>query len=219
MVKLRIVYSANPHQTLEWEEACLKTRRNLKSRERRLRQFRIKNDDCVLDLGCGDGLNISILRQMDVDKVVGIDISKELLELAKQTNPGTKFYVGSAQKIPFKAESFDVVLVDSVFHHLMEYEDTAREIKRVLKRGGRLCFIEPHKSLLRSALDFVSILPGSQYLPFLGNRVVAYRQEIDLMTHWLKTENEFLKALERHGFKKKFCREDFLSIIACYNKL
>lgn len=218
MVKSDIVYSANPHQTLKWEEACLKTRRNLKSRERRLRQFRIKSDDDILDLGCGDGLNISILRQMGINKVVGVDISNELLRLAKQNNPGVKFYVGSAQSIPFTARSFNVVLVDSVFHHLMEYNGAVREIKRVLKPRGRLCFIEPHKSLLRILLDLVSVLPGSQYLPFLGNRAVAYRQEINLMNHWLKTENEFLETLRRHRFKRKFCREDFLSIVACYSK-
>lgn len=217
MVKSKIVYSVNPHQTLEWETACLKTRRNLKSRERRLRQFGIKKGEHVLDLGCGDGLNISILRQKGVNKIIGVDISKELLKLAKDNNPGIKFYVGSAQSIPFAAGSFDIVLVDSVFHHLMEYEEAVKEIKRVLKPRGRLCFVEPHRSPLRALLDFVSTLPGSQYLPFIGNRAIAYREEIELMSHWLRTENEFLDTLERHGFKKKSCREDFLSIVACYS--
>lgn len=172
----------------------------------------------VLDLGCGDGLNIAILWKMGIKKMVGVDISGKLLQLAKRNNPKIKFYLGSAQKIPFKSNSFDIVLVDSVFHHLMGYEDAVKEIKRVLRKDGCLCFIEPHKSLLRSALDFVSVLPFSKYLPLIGNRAFAYQEEIELMSHWLRTEDEFLEALRQYGFKKKFLREDFLSIVACYSK-
>lgn len=211
-------YSINPLQTPEWETACLKTRRNLKSREKRLRQFNFKKSDKVLDLGCGDGLNITLLRKKGIKNVVGIDISPELLTLAKKNNPKNKFLIGSAQKIPFKAREFDVVLVDSVFHHLMEYPKAVSEIKRVLQSGGRLYFIEPHSSPLRGLLDFVSILPYSEHLPFIGNRAYAYREEIDLMTHWLNTENEFIETLEKNGFKEEFKRVDFLSIIASYKK-
>lgn len=212
-------YKINPHQTLEWESACLKTRRNLKSREKRLRQFKINKSAFLLDLGCGDGLNIGILRKMGIRKLAGVDISQELLRFARANNPGIKFYVGSAQKIPFKAKSVDIVLVDSVFHHLMEYDKAILEIKRVLKPGGRLCFIEPHKSPIRSILDCVSVLPLSGHLPFIGNRAVAYREEIELMTHWLATEDDFLGTLLRSGFKEEFCREDFLSIIASYRRI
>lgn len=212
-------YSANPLQTPEWETACLKTRRNLKSRKKRLDQFKIRKSDIVLDLGCGDGLNITLLHKMGVKNISGVDISPELVALARKNNTKTKFKIGSAQKIPFKANEFDVVLVDSVFHHLMEYSGAASEIKRVLKPKGRLCFVEPHNSPIRGLLDFVSVIPGSEHLPFIGNRAAAYREEIDLMTHWLNTESEFIETLVKNGFKEEFKRVDFLSIIASYKKV
>jgi len=212
-------YKVNPHQTLEWEDSCVETRRDLKSREKRLRMFNIKRTDSVLDLGCGDGLNVALLNKIGIKKVVGVDISKKLLRMAKKKNPNTKFYVGSAETLPFKASSFNIVLIDSVLHHLMDYGKPAREIKRVLKKGGRLCFMEPHKTLLRSLMDMVCILPFSNYFPFIGKRAKAYKQEIELMTHWLATEDEFLDTLKKNGFRKIFLIKDFLSIVAAFRKI
>ena len=211
-------YKINPHQTLEWEDSCVETRRDLKSRNGRLRMFNIKKTDSVLDLGCGDGLNIMLLNNMGIKEVIGVDISKKLLKMAKANNPKTKFYVGSAESLPFRTNSFDIVLIDSVLHHLMEYEEPAKEIKRVLKKGGCLCFMEPHKSFLRSLIDFICILPFSDYFPVIGKRAKAYKQEIELMKHWLTTEDEFLDTLKKYGFKKVFLIEDFLSIVAAFRK-
>lgn len=215
---MTITYKANPHQTLEWEDSCVETRRDLNSRKKRLRIMKIKKSDSILDLGCGDGLNIMLLNQMGIKKVVGMDISEKLLKMAEERNPKTKFFVGSAQKTPFKANTFDIVLIDSVLHHLMEYGDAVKEFKRILKSGGRLCFMEPHQSLARRIIDFVCILPLSNYYPIIGKRAKAYKEEYDLMTHWLATEDEFLDTLNKNGFKKVFLTEDFLSIVASYRK-
>lgn len=212
------IYKANPHQTLEWEDSCVETRRDLRSRRKKLDMFNLKKTDTVLDLGCGDGLNVSLLYEMGIKKVIGVDISDKLLKMAKVNNPKAKFYLGSAQKIPAKDSTFNIVLVDSVFHHLMEYGEAVREIKRVLKKEGMLCFMEPHKSFIRTSMDFVSTLPFSNYYPFIGKRAKAYKEEIDLMTHWLLTEDDFLSTLEEQGFKKKFYKVVFLSIVACYKK-
>ncbi len=51
-------------QTTEWEHACVHTRRNTESRKKRLLQFSFRPDDKILDLGCGDGVNIQVLRSM-----------------------------------------------------------------------------------------------------------------------------------------------------------
>lgn len=216
---IMVYYKVNPHQTLEWEDSCVETRRDLKSRKKRLTMFNIKKTDSVLDLGCGDGLNINLLKKMDVEEVVGVDISKKLLKMAQKNNPMTKFYLGSAESLPFKENTFDVVLIDSVLHHLMEYEKPTKEIKRVLKTGGSLCFTEPHRSLLRSLIDFICMLPFSDYFPIIGKRARAYKQEIELMTHWLATEREFLDVIKKNGFKKIFLIEDFLSIVAAFRKV
>lgn len=206
------------HQTHEWEIACVKTRRSKEKRKKRIRLFSIKKKDKVLDLGCGDGLNISILHSLGIRDVVGVDISKELIRLAKKNNSKTKFYVGSAEKLPFKKETFDVIFVDSVFHHIIDYQKVVKELKRVLKKNGKLCFIEPHKSPLRLMIDFICVLPISKFMPILKERREAYLGEIDFMTHWLATEKDFYQTLEKNKFTEEFTRKDFLSIVGQYKR-
>jgi len=116
-------------QTRSWEQACLKSRRNLNSRKRRLLLFKIKKTDKGLDLGCGDGLNLKLLKEMGIKDLTGVDISEDLIEKAKKMNPEVKFYLASAEKLPFKSNSFNIVLVDSVFHHFLRYDKALSEIK------------------------------------------------------------------------------------------
>ena len=205
-------------QTKEWENACIHTRRDIAKREKRLQIFSIKKTNKVLDLGCGDGLNVGILHKLGIKDVVGVDISTELLKEARKNNPKAKFILGSAEKLPFKAQTFDIVFVDSVFHHLLEYNKTIIEIRRVLKPHGLLCFIEPHRSFFRWLLDFISILPISSFFPVIKERRIAYLGEKRFMTHWLATEDEFYKKLEKGKFKKNFLRQDFLSVVGEYRK-
>ncbi len=203
-------------QSHHWEEACIKTRRNLNERKRRISFLEIGRKDRVLDLGCGDGLNVKVLRKMGIRDVIGIDISPELLSIARKENRDNKFYLASAEKLPFKANYFDVVFVDSVFHHFMKYDRAIEEIKRVLKNGGKLCFIEPHRSILRSFYDFISTSFVANFMPSLKRRGKSYLGEIRFMKHWLSTEEIFYKTLSKMGFREKTKRSDVLSIIATY---
>ncbi len=206
-------------QTTEWEHACVHTRRNTESRKKRLLQFSFRPDDKILDLGCGDGVNIQVLRSMGMKKLVGVDISSDLLKDARKRNPHIKFYLASAEKLPFQTNTFDAVLVDSVFHHLLRYDKALKEIRRVLKLNGSLCFIEPHRSFLRSVMDFISLLPIAQFLPILKERSVSYKGEIDLMRHWLATEEEFYLWLHKLHIKEVFCRTDFMSKVGKFQKV
>lgn len=205
-------------QTNEWEDACVKTRRNTKRRSKRILEFGIKNADKVLDLGCGDGLNIMIFRENGIKNVIGIDISRNLVKIAQKNNPRNKFALGSAEKLPFKDGTFNIVFVDSVFHHLLKYDKAIKEIKRVLKKGGFLCFIEPHQSFARRVFDFITVLPLSSFLPFFKERRAAYFGEKHLMTHWLKTEDEFFSRLLSNGFEISFKRFSLLSVLGKYKK-
>lgn len=180
--------------------------------------FDINPNDLVLDVACGDGLDIMLLRSMGINNIQGLDMSSHLLQEAKKRNPGTKFVLGKAEHLPFPDKQFSVVLVDSVFHHLTNFEKTLKEIRRVLRPGGILCFIEPHRALLRRLLDWVSTLPVSQYIPLLKDRAIGYLEEKHLVTHWLKNEERFKNLLIRLGFRPMFCKVDFLSIVGQYQR-
>jgi ubiquinone/menaquinone biosynthesis C-methylase UbiE len=100
----------------------------------------------VLDLGCGDGTVVMFLeKEFPNFTINAIDISAESIALAKEKKlEKSTFEQFDGEKIPFENESFDVVIVASVLHHI-EYKfhrQFLNEVKRVLKIGGRLYIFE-----------------------------------------------------------------------------
>jgi SAM-dependent methyltransferase len=101
----------------------------------------------VLDYGCGLGDN-SVLLAVRGARVVGVDISAELLELARKRleqhnlTQQVELKAGSAHDLPIEDESIDVVFGMAILHHL-DLGMASAEVFRVLKPGGRAIFLEP----------------------------------------------------------------------------
>jgi ubiquinone/menaquinone biosynthesis C-methylase UbiE len=100
----------------------------------------------VLDLGCGDGASEIFIQQYFSNwKVEGIDVSKESIAMAeKQGIANASFNVYDGIHIPFADSSFDIIFVAGVLHHVefSLHDAMIKEMKRVLKAGGRLLIYE-----------------------------------------------------------------------------
>lgn len=106
-------------------------------------------DKKILELGCGHG-GISVFHAANGAKeVIGIDINDETLAIAnkfantfskKQFNGNLKisFIKADATALPFKENTFDIILAENVFEHFVEYEKVMQECYRVLSKEGRL---------------------------------------------------------------------------------
>lgn len=97
----------------------------------------------VLDIGCGPGnITAGLARKVDHGSVIGIDISDAVIELARAEQghkvPNLSFRVGDAYHLEFPDEHFDVVYAHQVLQHLARPVEALREMRRVLKSGGRL---------------------------------------------------------------------------------
>jgi ubiquinone/menaquinone biosynthesis C-methylase UbiE len=101
----------------------------------------------IVDFGCGSGANSVLLANRGAH-VWGIDISEDLLRLAQRRlavsgrERGATFIAGSAHDMPFPDNSIDVVFGIAILHHL-DLDLVSREVRRVLKPGGRAIFQEP----------------------------------------------------------------------------
>lgn len=101
----------------------------------------------VLDYGCGSGDNSVLIADRGA-KVIGVDISPELIELAEKRleihglHKTAEFRIGSAHELPLEDESIDVVFGMAILHHL-DLSLSSKEVFRVLRKGGRAIFFEP----------------------------------------------------------------------------
>jgi SAM-dependent methyltransferase len=99
----------------------------------------------VLDLGCGSGENIIPLVQRGAC-VIGIDVSPELIALARQrlvlANSEATVKVGSAYETGLPDASVDVIFCIALIHHL-EIDRVHKEMRRILARNGRIILREP----------------------------------------------------------------------------
>lgn len=102
----------------------------------------------VLDYGCGAGENSVLIASHGAKKVIGIDISPELIGLGHERlalhgfAEKAELRVGSAHELPLEDESVDVVFGMAILHHL-DLQLASAEVFRVLKKGGRAIFLEP----------------------------------------------------------------------------
>ena len=134
----------------------------LRGRERGLRRRLIelsglRAGESVCDVGCGTG-TLAILAKETVGlsgAVVGVDPSPEMLARArtKATRAGAevRFESAAAQTLPFADSSFDLALSTIMLHHLgrAARREFARELRRVVKPGGRVLVVDFAKSLSR----------------------------------------------------------------------
>jgi arsenite methyltransferase len=105
----------------------------------------VNRGESVLDIGCGGGVDtlVAAMKVGDEGKVIGIDLTSGMLAQAKK-NLGTTFIKNvlfqeaSAEDLPFKDKSFDVVLSNGAFNLIPDKTRALAEVFRVLMPLGRL---------------------------------------------------------------------------------
>lgn len=104
----------------------------------------------VLELGSGTGLNLELYPREGLDSLTLTEpdphMFKQLRERAKETCPGADLMQVGAEKLPFDDGSFDTVVVTLVLCTVPDQPAALREIRRVLKPGGQLLFLEHVRS-------------------------------------------------------------------------
>lgn len=104
------------------------------------------NNKKVLDLGCGYGEHCQYFVNNGASKVVGIDISEKMLEIAKQEagDPKISYINMPMEDIDRLAEKFDVVVSSLAFHYVEDYAGLVRKIYELLCPEGVLLFSQEH---------------------------------------------------------------------------
>jgi SAM-dependent methyltransferase len=103
----------------------------------------------VLDIACGEGYGTAALLKAGATKVIGVDISQEACDYAKQKyNVETR--LGSAEAIPLESASVDMIVSFETIEHVKNPAIFLGECKRVLRPNGLLIISTPNRDAYRT---------------------------------------------------------------------
>lgn len=144
-----------------------------------------KPDLQALDVGCGVGLLGKLYPDVGW---VGLDASLDLLQ---RVDTGYRLLIeGSAEQLPFKSGSLDLIVAMNMLHHVIDPHRAMSEFARTLKPGGTLIAVDPRKV----------------WLVELGKKLVRSNDAAFAETHRAFSIAEYRALLEAAG---AFCIEHF----------
>ena len=124
----------------------------------------------ILDVGCGTGANLKMLASYG--KVEGVDISPQAVEFCRQRGLES-VKLGAAEQLPYEDNSFELVTALDVLEHLDDDVAGLREMRRLLRPGGRVLLFVPAFMFLWGVQDDVSNHRRRYTLPGLLKAVKA----------------------------------------------
>jgi len=105
-------------------------------------QATVQPGDRVLDACCGTGDLALGARKAGADSVVGVDFSEGMLDRARRKAPELEWIQADVLTLPFGDASFDAAVVGFGVRNVEDLEAGLRELRRVLRPGGRVGILE-----------------------------------------------------------------------------
>lgn len=108
------------------------------------------DDARILDVGCGDGFHLNLLRKYGNKNwtLEGVDLDKRAVDAA--TKSGLNVHLGSVEDMEIPAESFDLVFMIQTIEHVEKPAEILSAIFKLLKKGGKLVIVTDNTS----SIDF-----------------------------------------------------------------
>ncbi len=178
----------------------------------------------ILDVATGTGDFALEALRLNPDKVIGLDISKEMLahgeEKIRKKGLSNKIsmQLGDSENMPFEDNTFDAITVAFGVRNFENLEKGLKEMNRVMKTGGKVVILEfskPTQFPIKQGFNFYfkHILPRIGKLVSSDNRAYTYLPESVKVFPEGKT---FLNILEKSGFKTTTCEAQTFGICSIY---
>ncbi len=122
-----------------------------------LKELQIKPRSMVLDLCCGTGDFTKLVTKFYPRvKIIGLDFSKNMIQLAKEKNPRGVFMHGDCTALPFGDKEFKYITMGFGLRNIQDRQKAISEVYRVLDRGGKFLHLDfgIHKGPLK-LFDFI----------------------------------------------------------------
>ena len=118
----------------------------------------------VLDLGCGTGRFSSLFAERLQTRVIGLDPALAMLRAANQREDSDNLFYAAArsEQLPLADCCCDVAWLSQMIHHVRDREACARELRRVLRRGGHVLIRGAFADRLDGFPAFLRFFPGAR---------------------------------------------------------
>ncbi|HBA89281.1 MAG TPA: hypothetical protein DCZ75_15235 [Geobacter sp.] len=163
----------------------------------------LREDQSVLDLGCGAGRTTFHIKKV-TERVIGVDLSEVLIASAQANHPGVDFRVMDAGDLKFADGSFDVVVFSNnglCYVHPEEKRLKAiREIRRVLKPGGIYIFSSFNRFRPLALYALVNFVVTKLFMGFCTNYTIHLTRH-GVTVNYETSPAEETKLFEGMGFE------------------
>ncbi len=157
-----------------------------------------------LDYGCGTGRSLRFIRSLGYSDIVGVDISNDMLEKAREIDNRGTYSLIENLKIPYQDNTFDVIFMSYVFLEVGEFDEIVKilkEFKRVLKDDGHIIFIT---SIVRNIKDewisFSYDFPENEKdLSYCQNLKLLIKDKNIILYDFNWLEEDYKKAIAEAG--------------------
>lgn len=150
----------------------------------------------VLDVACGTGVlaRHALAIVGNTGKVMGLDPAPGMIAVAKEIEPRIDWVLGSAEHLPFDDDAFNSIISQFGFMFFQDRGKAAREMHRVVKRGGRVAVAVWHGPDRNPAYRDIAALLDEQLSQAAGDAV--------RMPFRLGNPDEFARILAQAGFEE-----------------
>jgi SAM-dependent methyltransferase len=145
----------------------------------------------ALDAACGTGRHGAYLASLG-HKVIGVDATPEMLEVARAKIPAGDFYEADLRDLPVADDSVDVVVCGIAVSHLPDLAPVFAEFARVLRPGGHLVLTDSRGLIGDIGLPLARTRPGGTF---------------GYMPVWSRLASDYLAVALPLGFEVRRCEE------------
>lgn len=181
------------------------------------RAVRPQPGERILDVAAGTGASSAPMAKAGA-LVTALDLSAGMVEEGRRRHPDIEFVLGSAEELPFQADTFDAVTISFGLRNVQHPRQALSEFLRVLKPGGRLfvCeFSQPPVGVVRRSYEAYlgTVLPGLARVA--SSNPEAYRYLVESIRSWPEQQT-LSQWIRTAGFTRVAHRNLTMGVVALH---
>lgn len=166
----------------------------------------------VLDLGCGYGWHTKYASEQGAKEVIGVDISKNMLDIARKKNNAENitYIQNSIEDLDFLDKKFDIVISSLALHYIKDFDKVVSNVYKWLNNKGSFIFSTEHPIFTAQGSEDwyynengqIKHFPidnyfyeGKRNTNFLGEKVIKYHRTITTFVQTLLQNNFIIKSV------------------------